>query len=160
MATRNKRGLIIGGLALLIALIAIVGILLSKDDDEEKNTDVNSPVVELVLREGEVVHVPIEDFSAYLEDADKPVFVDFWAEWCPPCKAAAPFVETLAEEYDGQAHIVKVNVDYAGDIAGRYRVQSIPLFVMIEDSETVDSQVGYSESLQGNLRDMIEKRLP
>lgn len=164
MSAKNKRGLIIGSLILAVLLIAGIVYWMNRDPDDNDNKDnsenVDSPVVELVYDQGEVKEVPITDFPAFLQSTEKPIFIDFWAAWCPPCIAAAPFIQTLAVDYVDQAHIVKVNVDYAGDIAGQYQVQSIPLFVLVENSQTVDSQVGYNEALQSSLRQMIENRLP
>lgn len=162
MTAKNKKGLILASAVLI--LLVIIGISVWRNGNTGKDNgstaDPSSPVVELVYDRGDVKEIPVEDFSAYLLGTDKPIFIDFWAAWCPPCTAAAPFVKSLAAEYDGRAHVLKVNVDYAGSIAAMYNVQSIPLFVMIQDNQAVDSQIGYSPALEADLRDMIEKRLP
>ena len=68
--------------------------------------------------------------------------VDFWAEWCGPCRLIGPVVEELATEYDGKAVIAKVNVDVEGDIAGDYGIMSIPTLLFFKNGQLVDKQVG------------------
>ena len=68
--------------------------------------------------------------------------VDFWAPWCGPCRMVGPVVDELAEELDGQARVLKVNVDEAPDLAARFGVQAIPYLVVLKDGEMVDRHVG------------------
>lgn len=86
-----------------------------------------------------------------------PVFVDFWAEWCGPCRMVGPIVEELASEYEGKVKFVKVNVDNAGELASKYNVFSIPTLVVIKNGEVASQQVGAAsrESYQG----MIDRAL-
>jgi thioredoxin 2 len=74
--------------------------------------------------------------------ASVPVLVDFWAPWCGPCKMVSPLVERLARENAGRLKVVKLNVDEAPAIAARYRVQGIPLLVVIRDGAESDRLVG------------------
>lgn len=119
----------------------------------------DTPVTRLVVENGAVGHVIVDDFDSFIKTADRPVFVDFWAAWCGPCRTAAPFVEQLALDYDGKAYVVKVNVDYAQSLARAYDAQSIPLFVVFADGKPVDRTVGYADSIQGELRRMIDDQL-
>ena len=74
--------------------------------------------------------------------SDKPVFVDFWAEWCGPCRMVGPVVEELAIDYDGKVNFAKVNVDQAGELASKYNVFSIPTLILLHKGEVIAQQVG------------------
>jgi thioredoxin 2 len=84
------------------------------------------------------------DAASFDEDvaASIPVLVDFWAPWCGPCRMVTPAVERLATEFAGRLKVVKLNVDNAPDIAGRFAVQGIPLLVLLRDGDEVDRRVG------------------
>jgi len=74
--------------------------------------------------------------------SDTPVMVDFWAEWCGPCKMIAPAVHDLAVEYDGKLQVAKLDVDASPNVAMKYRVQSIPALIFFKGGEPVDQIVG------------------
>ncbi len=75
---------------------------------------------------------------------DKPVMIDFWAEWCGPCRMVGPIVEELAGEYEGKVVIGKCDVDVNSDAAVRFNVRNIPTIVFLKNGQLVDRQVGYA----------------
>lgn len=73
---------------------------------------------------------------------DKPVLVDFWATWCGPCRMIGPFIDQIAEEYDGRCVVVKVNVDEEPELAQRYRVATIPNLVLLSEGNIIEQSAG------------------
>ncbi len=86
-----------------------------------------------------------------------PVFVDFWAEWCGPCRMVGPVVEELASDYDGKVKFVKVNVDEANELASKYNVFSIPTLILLNKGEIVSQQVGAAS--KESYKNMIDRAL-
>lgn len=87
-------------------------------------------------------HVTTADFDAEVLQSSVPVLVDFWAVWCGPCKAIAPHVDAISQEYAGRAKVVKVNVDEEPELALRYGIQSIPTLLFFKDGKVQDMIVG------------------
>jgi thioredoxin len=77
----------------------------------------------------------------YLSDS-KPLVIDFWAEWCGPCRMIAPLIDELHKEYDGKVNIGKVNVDENDEISAEYGIRNIPTLLFFKDGELVDKHVG------------------
>ena len=82
------------------------------------------------------------NFQESALDSDKLVVVDFWAEWCGPCRLVTPIIDELSADYDGKAVIGKVNVDHNAQVASKYNVRSIPTILFLKNGEVVDKQVG------------------
>jgi len=82
------------------------------------------------------------NFQDIINQNDKPVMVDFWAEWCGPCKAIGPAVEQLAQEYEGKAIIGKLNVDENSEVPVKYGIRGIPTLLFFKNGQLADKQVG------------------
>lgn len=106
-----------------------------------------------------VVHFTNDNFQADALDAskEKPVLVDFFAEWCGPCQAQAPIVEELAEELGDKAVVGKLNTEEAAEIAQKYGVMSIPTLKIIKDGEVVEDFVGLQS--KEDLKSALEKHM-
>lgn len=83
-----------------------------------------------------------DDFEHVIETSTVPVLVDFWANWCSPCKTLLPVLDELAEEYDAQVEIAKVNVDDAPKTATRFKIMSIPTLILFKDGKIFEQAVG------------------
>lgn len=83
-----------------------------------------------------------QNFQEEVLSSEQPVLVDFWATWCPPCRAIAPSIEELAGEYDGRAKVAKVDVDQNPELAAEYGIRSIPSILYFKNGEVVDTVVG------------------
>lgn len=82
------------------------------------------------------------NFEELVLKSEKPVVVDFWAEWCGPCKMMLPIIEELSEDYDGKAIIAKVDVDSSPETAAKFMVRNIPTILFIKNGVVADKQIG------------------
>ena len=89
-----------------------------------------------------VIHSSESNFGNDVLSSDLPVFVDFWAEWCGPCRAIGPVLESLADDFDGKVKVVKINVDENGKLATEYDVSAIPSLIIFKGGKEVDRIVG------------------
>ncbi|MCW5553025.1 MAG: thioredoxin [Verrucomicrobiae bacterium] len=89
-----------------------------------------------------IVNLTQENFAAQVLQSESPVLVDFWAEWCGPCKMIAPVLDELADEYDGRARIGKVNIDEQQGLAAEYGVRAIPTLLLFHKGQVADQIVG------------------
>ena len=104
-----------------------------------------------------VVQLSDDAFEADVLQSSTPVLVDFWASWCAPCKAISPVVDELAEEYDGQIKIGKLNVDENPATPGQFGVRGIPTLILFKDGEVFDQVVGAVPKNQ--LEELLKKSL-
>jgi len=99
----------------------------------------------------------VKSWEVNVVNSDIPVFVDFWAEWCGPCRMVSPMVEELANDYEGKVKFVKVNVDEANELASKYNVFSIPTLIILNKGEIVGQQVGAAS--KESYKSMIDRAL-
>lgn len=89
-----------------------------------------------------VIDVTDQSFEEEILKSNTPVLIDFWAEWCGPCRMVGPIVDELSNDFDGRAVVGKVNVDAEGGISMKYGIRNIPTLLIFKDGEIVDKQVG------------------
>ena len=100
------------------------------------------------------VEVTDQDFASEVLQSDTPVLVDFWAEWCGPCRVLGPVIESLSEDYDGRVKVAKVDVDSNQQVAMQFGIRSIPTVILFDKGQVVDTFIGvrpksdYDASLQ------------
>ena len=104
-----------------------------------------------------IVHISEDSFDAEVLKSTTPVLVDFWAEWCGPCKAIAPLLDQIATEYQGRLRIAKVDVDSNQATAMRYGVRSIPTLMLFRNGVVEAQQVGLLS--KDNLKKVLDAKL-
>jgi thioredoxin 1 len=104
-----------------------------------------------------VIHATDADFDSHVLQSSEPVLVDFWAQWCGPCKMIAPALDELADTYAGRAKVVKVDIDQNRAVAMKYHVRSIPMLLLFKDGQVQATQIGAVGKAQ--LAQIIDKAL-
>ena len=102
------------------------------------------------------VKITVSNFESEVLRSDQPVLVDFYADWCGPCRMLAPVLEEIAREYEGGVKVGKVNVDEQMELAQKFGVSSIPLLVVVKDGQPVAKSLGYrpKEEIVNLLKDL------
>ena len=95
-----------------------------------------------------LLHSTDKDFESDVMQSDIPVLVDFWAEWCGPCKMIGPILEELSQELEGKIKIVKIDVDKNGETAVKYSIRSIPTLIIIDAGEVKAQHIGAASKAQ------------
>ncbi|HEV2246223.1 MAG TPA: thioredoxin [Terriglobia bacterium] len=106
---------------------------------------------------GNMLEFSDQNFEQEVLKSDKPVLVDFWAEWCAPCRMISPAVEAIAGEYAGRAKVGKLNVDENVSVTSRYNIRSIPTLLVFKNGEIKDQLVGTTS--KDNLARLLDKNL-
>jgi thioredoxin 1 len=115
----------------------------TKEDEElEKIKEKKMAEMKKSQQKEGVVKLSSSSFDSFLKETDLPVLVDFWADWCMPCRMMAPVLEELAQEFAGKALFGKLNVDDNPDVASRYGIMSIPHFLIFKNGTLAEKIVG------------------
>lgn len=103
------------------------------------------------------IEITSDNFETEVAQSDIPVLLDFWAEWCMPCKMVDPIVEDLAQRYDGKLKVGSVDVDAQPELAGRFNVMSIPTLIVFNDGEVANQRVGAlpRDKIEGMFAELI-----
>jgi len=104
-----------------------------------------------------VLEVTDQNFEDEVLKSEKPVLVDFWAEWCAPCRMLAPTVDQISEEFSGQAKVVKLDVDSNAETSAKYNIKGIPTLLLFKGGEIQDQIVGAAS--KDNIARMIQSQL-
>jgi thioredoxin 1 len=104
-----------------------------------------------------IINVNQDSFQKAVLDSQKPVLVDFWAPWCGPCRAVAPIIEELTNDYEGKIEFTRLNVDEAPFVASKYGIMSIPTLMVFKDGKPVQQAIGYQPKDQ--LKKLLDSTL-
>lgn len=102
-----------------------------------------------------IVQLNDDTFDSFVAKTKLPILVDFYADWCGPCRIMAPVLDEIAEEMHGKLLVAKINVDEANLVANRYRVQGIPFFLILKDGNVMESKTGATS--KSSMIDLINK---
>jgi thioredoxin 1 len=89
-----------------------------------------------------ISHINDDDFDNHVKNSNLPVLVDYWAEWCGPCKAIAPILDELAKDYEGKVNIAKLNIDNNQNTPAKYGIRGIPTLMLFKNGNVIDTKVG------------------
>lgn len=106
---------------------------------------------------GNLLELSNDNFEAEALKSEIPVLIDFWAEWCGPCRMVGPLVSELADEYAGKVKVCKLNVDNAREVAAQYGIRSIPTLMLFKDGTVKDTLIGAQP--KENLKAFIDKNI-
>jgi len=104
-----------------------------------------------------VTNITDSDFEKEVLESDLPVLVDFWAEWCGPCKMLTPIIKELSEELQGKVKVLKMNIDDNPDTPSKYGIRSIPTIMLFKNGEQKDTKIGLQQ--KNSLLDWINKSI-
>jgi thioredoxin 1 len=90
----------------------------------------------------DIKNLSLDNFDNEVSSSNLPVLVDFWAEWCGPCKSLGPILEEISNDLEGKLKVVKVNLDENQDLAMKYSIRSIPTLLLFKEGELIDTKVG------------------
>jgi len=111
------------------------------------------------MNQGKAINISDTDFESQVLKSEVPVLVDFWAEWCGPCRMAGPVLEKIAEQYDGRLKVCKLNVDEGRETAIKYDVMSIPALHIFKGGQVVDQITGVTPNFESDLKKKIDPHL-
>ncbi len=106
---------------------------------------------------GKAIEITEGNFQQEVLQSQQPVLIDFWAEWCGPCRMVAPIVEQLADEYQGKVKVGKIDVDSNQSLAGSFGVSSIPTLLLFKGGKVINARVGAGS--KGDLAKMLDEAL-